>query len=335
LEGRLVRFPLEYVEEGPVTLKAVRGLAPVQRISVYGEMGEVPTAFIRPSLPYTYTSPFVSGGLRAPPGIVPGEGMGIPIRPLGGPPTVGRLPVTVAPITGLGVGTQVLPGTRTMTAAQVARLRGPVPTVGVPYTYPYTREGITPRVAPSTVPYTSPFEPLVTSPTPTRGPWVRPVPLTTPWYTPLSEYTPFPFPAPVPTPFPQPEPYPFPTPTPTPVPTPVPTEVVTKVGLRETGAPKVPPLMFGFPKVSPFSGFAQHFFGGAEGPGVRGIWEITGHPVYGPSPITGEVVGRRVGREERKYGAVPVKRKVGIVGSRLDGGGIGQSTRNYKVTVVG
>ena len=114
------------------------------------------------------------------------------------------------------------------------------------------------------------------------------------------------------------------------------TETTTILGARGLGGPGAGGIIpfFGLP-----GGVPRHYGRGGIGwpqRSVRGFWEVKGFPVYGPDPLTGEVVGRQVGKKRFKYGAVAPsvskKKKTGIVASRRSGSQVGSTSRQFKVT---
>lgn len=102
---------------------------------------------------------------------------------------------------------------------------------------------------------------------------------------------------------------------PAPISTPITFPVTTPVSI-----PAVQPLLrarmeIPFPR---FPGSVGSLSGGGGGDlsrlakGNIGAWRVTGFDVFAPDPVTGEVVGGKVGRRVVKYGSVPVKNKTPI-----------------------
>ncbi len=337
LEGKLYEAPLGLVREGPVTLRALKGYKPTGKYRVYGEM-EVPSIRMGPFERYTYKKPLLSGDVSRPSIYL---GRASTVAPTWDPSIGGFRGLPTAPPivpTGVGSGTAVLPSTRTMTPEQVARLMGYAPVAAV------SLRGVPEAGKARPVPLVTPITPVI----PKISPIVRPsyVPESFPGGYPAPKGITMPGLGAVPTPSPAPYPYtqPYPTPglEPTPILTPEPVAISTPVTPIVTTkvVPSRPPggfasSLFDFPSLGRVRGFAGR---GSKRPSYipRSIWEITGQPVYGPSPITGKVVGGLAGRGRVKYGAVVTrtKAKAGIKESRIDGGEVGQSQKTYKATVA-
>lgn len=129
---------------------------------------------------------------------------------------------------------------------------------------------------------------------------------------PLTAQAPVPNRAPAPVPVPSPVPAPVPRPTPVPVPRPVP--IPQPVPIPPAIPPSIPPskvLPFRWPLLGGVGGLSGGgFYGGRSLPkGDIGSWKVTGYPVFGPNPLTGKVVGGRVGKKSIRYGSTPPRPK--------------------------
>lgn len=289
---------------------AARRVLPGEEFTSHMLVGSEESAF---GPPYGFIRQQVfAGGSRMPSQYITLER--VPIEPEWFPGGGGRVltRAPAGPVLGSGAQTR-FPTTATMTPEQVRRL---TELEAMPVVVPsYVLSGGLPlsnaaweampvapgplRVQPAQIPRVSPLS----TPTLLPSPVVLPGGLFRSYSYPSTGSYPYPAPYPVPPSYPEPIPFPEPMSIWEAPPIEPPPEAPPKTPPEEEVPPR-PPFWFGWPG-SLRGGYLAGMGRSSKGP--LGAWQVTGYPVYGPSPLTGEVVGARVGRRRVRYGAVPPK----------------------------
>lgn len=208
-----------------------------------------------------------------------------------------------------GVGTTVV---GSVALAELAGLLGAPSylTVEVPGA---SRKGVMPQVVPATAPIVIGEPWWITRRVPEYLPVEEPlpsewrVPVLWPGALPVGKVVTlprggdYPYPEPLPLPFPMPQPLPLP------LPSPVPPVVGTEVEEPPGGGTESTPVpLWSWLNAGLFRP-GGHWGRAGMPRGPLGYWQTAGYEVYGPNPLTGEVVGGVVGRRRIKYGAVAPK----------------------------